>query len=153
MTSIFSFLLVVVLNVIPADVTTFTMERSENDTIRDTIRFTKQADGGWKALKLPNTDLGTLSVDGTKVTMDFEGKKHTTDLAKILGLDEGTDWKTLKEIKVGSLPIQIERKTNQLNFIIQTEKKGDTEIKRTIKVQWRVRSRWAAVPAPPRPTR
>ncbi len=131
MMSIFAILIVVVLNLVPADVTTFTMQMNENET----LRFTKQAEGGWNAVELPKDDLGTFYVDGTKLTMKGEDREHTQNLAKMLGVDEDVDWKELKEIKLGAAPVQIERKKNGLDFILTAKREG-SETKRTFKVRW-----------------
>lgn len=132
MMSIFAILVVVVLNLVPADVTTFTMQMNPAET----MRFTKQGDGGWSAIKLPRgDDLGTFYVDGTKLTMKGEGKERTQDLAKILGVDEGFDWKEMKAVKLGATPVQVERQSNGLDFVLR-EKKEDSPAKPTFKVRW-----------------
>ena len=131
MMSILAILVVVVLNLVPSNVTTFNMQMNENDT----IRFTRQSDGGWNAVKLPKNDLGTFYVDGAKLTMKGEGKKYTQDISTMLGVDKDTDWKKLKEVKFGDSPLQIERKEDGLDLIL-TEKDGDRETKQTFKVRW-----------------
>ncbi len=131
MMSIFAILLVAVLNLVPADVSTFTMVMHENET----IRFTKQADGGWNAVELPKDDLGTFYVDGTKLTMKGEGKTHTQDLATMLGVNSKTDWSKIKELKMGGTPIQIQRKKSGIDFVL-SHKKEDEVISRTFKVSW-----------------
>jgi len=131
MMSIFAILLVAVLNLIPADVSTFTMVMHETET----IRFTKQADGGWNAVELPKDDLGTFYVDGGKLTMKGEGKQSTTDISAVLGVNSETDWQKLTELKLGAVPIQIQRQENGFDFVL-TQKNGDSEIKKTFTVRW-----------------
>jgi len=131
MMAIFAILLVAVVNLIPADVSTFTMVMHENET----IRFTKQADGGWSAIELPKDSLGTFYVNGTKLTMKGEGKTHTQDFAKVLGVDGKTDWSQLKAITLGHRPVQIDRKKSGIDFILSEKKEGKIST-RTFKVHW-----------------
>jgi hypothetical protein len=127
----FIILLVAVLNLIPARVTTFTMAADGTQT----IRFTKQADGGWKGVQLPTEGIGTFYVAGTKLTTKENGKESSMYLAKMLGVEEKTNWSKLKEIKVGSTARQIERKANGVDFVLK-EKKGDSTLTMTWKVRW-----------------
>lgn len=134
MTSIFATLLVVILNLIPADVSTFTMGMDGNNV----IRFTKQADGGWNAVELPDDDLGIIHVDGAVLTMKGEGREKTQDLSKMLGVGAATDWKKLKEIKFGSDLLQIQRKANGFDLILM-EANGERELKHAAAVRWKVK--------------
>jgi len=130
----FATLLVVILNLIPVDVSTFTMAMDGNDV----IRFTKQADGGWNAVELPDDDLGIFHVDGAVLTMKGEGREKTQDLSKMLGVGAATDWKKLKEIKFGSDLVQIQRKANGLD-LIPKEANGEGEVKHAVAVRWKVK--------------
>ncbi len=64
----------IILNLIPADVTRFTITEGEQG--KETIHLTKQADGGWKMADGPKGDMGTLYVDGSKLTVKNGGKKQ-----------------------------------------------------------------------------
>ena len=67
--------------------------------------------------------------------MKGEGKEHTQDLATMLGVNEDTDWKNLKEIKLGAAPVQIQRKADGLDLILK-EKNGESEVEKTFTVRW-----------------
>ena len=129
--SIFAILLVAVLNLIPADVSTFTMVMHENEA----IRFTKQDDGGWAGIKRPGNDIGVFYVNGTKLTIKGDGKSYTQDIAKILGVDDNTDWSQIKAITLGRRPFQIERNKSGVDFIFNEKKDGKTNAQ-VFKVQW-----------------
>ena len=89
----YTIILVVALNLVPADVTMFTLEMYENHST-----FTRQADGGWNTVEYPGAGLSTFYVDGTKLTTKEDGRKDTLDLSELISIDKDTDWKKLKKI-------------------------------------------------------
>jgi len=131
MSSVLVVLLIAVLNMLPANVQTFTMEMAPETT----IQFTKQKDGGWVGSTHPGEEIGTFYVNGTKMTVKSKAKEHTDDFAQLLGTDEKTDWKTIGELKVGPTPLKIERKTNGVDFVLK-QKNQDREETKTFKVRW-----------------
>jgi len=121
------------LNLAPADVTTFTIRMNSDET----TRFTKQQDGGWSALQLPNKDLGVFYVDGTKLRTHHNGKQHKQDFAKMLGVDENPEWQGINEVQVGSTTsIQIERRESGLELIMNTERGDDPPVISIWEVHW-----------------
>ena len=131
--SCFSIIVAMVLNLIPADVTSFTI--AEDVRGRETIRLTKQADGGWKMSDGPKGDMGALYVDGAKLTMKDGGKKQTVDLSDHLDIDKDTDWSKLDALKLKGATFKIERKPNGLDLRLQDAKK-DEGLGKLVKVRW-----------------
>ena len=133
--STFSIIVAMVLNLIPADVTSFTI--AEGVKGRETIHLTKQADGGWKMSDGPNRDMGTIYLDGTKLTVKNDGKKQTVDLSGHLDIDKDTDWEKLKTISLKGATLKIDRKPNGLDLVLREGKK-DGGRGESMKVRWEV---------------
>jgi hypothetical protein len=133
--STFSIIVAMVLNLIPGGVTSFTIKDDVKG--RETITLTKQADGGWKMSDGPKRDMGTIYLDGTKLTAKSDGKKQTVDLADHVDIDKDTDWKKLKTISLKGATLKIERKPNGLDLILRDGKKDDGGGER-LKVRWEV---------------
>lgn len=131
MNSVLPMLIAVVLNLVPGEVTTFTMEVEE----REIMHFTKQADGGWKARSQPDHDLGTFYVDGAKLTNKRDGKEQTQDLSRMLGVGKDTSWMKLKTFRFGDAKISIVHKENGLDFNFR-ERRGTKVINETWPVRW-----------------
>jgi hypothetical protein len=119
----------IVLNLIPADASTFTMQMKGGDK-GVTIQFTKQADGGWKGIHQGEREasLRVFYLAGTKVACKVGDKEETEDLAKVIGVDEKTQWKDLKKVNLRSIPVDIEHEASGLNFISK---------ELTIQVRWK----------------
>jgi hypothetical protein len=124
-------MLVVVLNLIPKEVSMFTMEMNKGDV----MRYAKQEDGGWSLVQPQSKSNPTFHVAGTKLTVKADDRAQTLDLAKILGVGENADWHKLKQTQTGTLPLQIEGKTNGVDFILQA-KKGAESVSQVINVRW-----------------
>ena len=133
MISFLAILIVVALNLVPGNVTTFTIQMNE----KESISFTKQSDGGWKAVALPKDDLGTYQVDGAKLTINGQGKTYTQDFSTMLGVDKNSDWKNLKAIRYGDTPVLIDRKENGFD-LIRKVKEGGGETNQIYKVRWEI---------------
>ena len=131
--STFSIIVAMVLNLIPGGVTSFTI--AEDVKGRETITLTKQADGGWKMSDGPKRDMGTIYLDGTKLTAKIDGKKQTVDLSDRLDIDKDADWSKLKTLKLGGTTLKIERKPNGLDLLLQNPKK-DSDGGERLKVRW-----------------
>jgi hypothetical protein len=129
--SILVIVLVATVNMMPADVDTFTVTAPDEDSNSVTIRVTKLADGGWKAVEPAEEKLGTFYVKGTVFTTRHEDEDVTLDLAETLGVDENTDWKTLTEIKT----IKIKSQENGIDFVIKAGDEGD-ESERVLRARW-----------------
>lgn len=123
----------IILNLIPADVTRFTITEGEQG--KETIHLTKQADGGWKMADGPKGDMGTLYVDGSKLTVKNGGKKQMVDLFDRLDIDKDADWSKLKTLKLSGTTLKIERKPNGLDLRLQDAKK-DEGLGKLVKVRW-----------------
>lgn len=128
-----SLILAIVMNLIPANVTSFTVEGLDEGL---TLRCTKQDDGDWVLTdEAGKGDRVAFRVDGTKLTMKDVGKEQTIDLAGQLGLDEDADWSKIKELKIRGSKLVIERKPDGLDFVFGPEKNDDATPER-IRVRW-----------------
>lgn len=137
--STFSILVAIILNLIPADVTSFTIR--EDVEGRETIRLTKQADGGWKMTDgSKGNPVSTIRVDGTKMTVTEDGGKRTVDLSGHLDIDKNTDWEKLEEVGIGGAALKIERKPDGLDLTIRDGNK-DGERGELLKVRWEKRGK------------
>jgi hypothetical protein len=136
--STMSMIVAIILNLTPADVSRFTI--MEDVKGRETIRLTKQADGGWKMSDGPKRDMGTIYIDGTKLTVKVGDKKQTVDLADHLDIDKDTDWKKLKKVGMRGATLKIDRKPDGLDLVLREGKKdgGRGEL---LKVQWKERKK------------
>ena len=131
--STISIIIAIVLNLIPAKVTSFTIMPDKEG--RETIRLTKQADGGWKMTDGSKGEMGTIHVDGTKMTVKDDGKKQTVDLSDHLDIDKDTDWKKIEKVGLGGSTLKIERKPNGLDLTLRAGKKdGGSDV--PVKVRW-----------------
>jgi hypothetical protein len=119
--STMSMIVAIILNLTPADVSRFTI--MEDVKGRETIRLTKQADGGWKMSDGPKRDMGTIYIDGTKLTVKVGDKKQTVDLADHLDIDKDTDWKKLEKISISGTTLKIDRKPDGLDLVLREGKK------------------------------
>jgi hypothetical protein len=133
MSSVIAILLIAILNLVPANVTSLALEVGSEKK----IQFTKLADGSWSALESPGEKPMLLSIKGGKLTMKTEGDKNeqTEDFSKILGIDENTDWSKIKQFKTGAISIQIERVNNGLDFVLSEKKQGKI-LREVFKARW-----------------
>ena len=129
---LFAVLVVAAVKLIPEGTEQFTLQMHP----RETIQFTKQADGGWKVVELPNDDFGVYYIDGMKLRTKAEGKEHTQDMSFALELPEKPDWKTLERFGLGGQAIKVERKERGINFVASIPGREGTR-KRTYILKWR----------------
>ena len=134
--SLFSIVAAIILNLIPSDVTRFTI--TEDVQGREAIHLTKQADGGWKMSGGPKGDMGTIYVDGTKLTVKDGGKKRTVDLSNHLDIDKNTNWEKIEKVDLGGATLKIDRKPDGLDLTL-LEGKKDSERGELLKVRWEER--------------
>lgn len=129
----FSMIIAIVLNLIPADVTSFTVEGLHEGKV---LRCTQQAGGDWiLADEAGKGDRVAFRVDGTKLTMKDAGKEQTVDLADHLGIDKDADWSKIKELEIRGGALAIERKPDGLDLVFRPGKKDDAD-QRRIRVRW-----------------
>jgi hypothetical protein len=131
MMSVLAIVVVIVLNLIPTEMTSFRVQLGPNDT----IHFKKRPDGGWDAERSPQKPIGAFYVDGTSLTIKGESKELTQDLAKIIGAGKNPDWADLKLVQIEDVPLHIEHTANGLDFVVKPPA-GDDQPERRIKVQW-----------------
>ena len=125
----------IVLNLIPAEMNAFTMEILGDE---QTLRYDKQADGGWKVAFDGGRETATFYVDGTKLTTMDGGKPQTVDLAGHLGTDQDTDWSKLKELNFRErASVVIERDPEGLGLVFQPGNNVERQEHR-VTVRWMV---------------
>lgn len=130
-----SLILAIVLNLVPPDVKSFTVEGLREG---ETIRCTKQAGGDWRVIdEAGQVDRVAFHVDGTKLTVKDDGDKQTMDLADHLGIEKDADWSKIETINIGDGSITIERRPDGLDLAFRPEKNDDAKQKR-IRVRWEV---------------
>ena len=96
------------MHLVPADVTTFTIETGANQP----MRCTKQPDGGWMVAGMG----GTFSCEGSRITVHATGKEDETfDLAELYG-EHLEQWIAVEDKKqptklvLGETMVQVEPK-------------------------------------------
>lgn len=135
-------ILAIVMNLIPANVTSFTVEGLDEGL---TLRCTKQDNGDWLLTdEAGKGDRVAFRVDGTKLTMKEGGKEQTVDLAGHLGIDKDADWSKIKTFNIGGNALAIERKPDGLDLVFQPEKNDDAK-------QQKIRVRWESDDKPQEP--
>jgi hypothetical protein len=128
-----SLILAIVMNLIPANVTSFTVEGLDEGL---TLRCTKHDDGDWVLTdEVGKGDRVAFRVDGTKLTMKDADKEQTIDLAGQLGIDQDADWSKIEELKIRGNVLAIERKPDGLDLVFRPEKKDDAKPQR-FRVRW-----------------
>ncbi|QQL44803.1 hypothetical protein [Sulfuriroseicoccus oceanibius] len=132
-TSLFSLILVIILNIVPADVSSFTVQAPEAG---QPMHFTKQDDGGWLAKMGPGDEEATFLVKGTEITIKSEGDERSQDMGPLLGLDADTDWHKLEEVALGGGTIRIKRVDNGVDFALEDNEGKSVEDAGTVKVRW-----------------
>ncbi len=122
--SLIEILIVIALNVFPADVESFTIRHpGENDA----IRLTRQADGGWRML--PDEIGAVFHVEGGNLTVKAGEREHTRDFAELLGIPEGADWSTLESVEIGggAAAIRIEHVRDGFDLVLSPAGAGAAE--------------------------
>ena len=99
-------LFLIAVNLVPADIQSFSIQGADNGTNR--THFIRQTEGGWE-VKAPKSRSGTWRLDTTKVFNTRAAGGSETDLAQLLTIPTNPDWRTLKEVKSGKTIIQIDR--------------------------------------------
>jgi hypothetical protein len=129
------FIFVMILNLIPADISSFTITGANDRN----SRFTKQSDGYWHLTDPREPSLEPFYVSGTKVTIKKGSNEQTFDMAKAPGIAQNMDWKSLKEIKLNGVLFDIQQKADGLDLIPKEgEAKHIKPLPQTIlKVRWK----------------
>ena len=120
MESLLSIILAIVLNIIPAEVTEFSVQIADGD---DTIvmQFEKQEGGGWKSQGGRGVkDPSTYYISGTKLTVKTSRKTSENDLAK--------------HLTIGATPFKVRHRANGLDFLVTEEEKDS----RVVRVRWKL---------------
>lgn len=123
------------MHLVPADVTTFTIETGANQP----MRFTKQPDGGWTV-----AGMGTFSCAGSRITVHAPGKADQTfDLADSFG-EHLEQWIAVEDKKqptklvLGETMVQVEPKERDpdgragIDFVVTIGKKPP----KVVPVRW-----------------
>jgi hypothetical protein len=131
MMSLFSVLLVAVLNLVPADVDSFTMQMHPEKT----THFARQASGSWMAMDLPDDESHTYRVEGGTLIVEHAGKVHRQELGKMLGIDDSTDWATVESLTLANRPLAINRLENGVDLVRPAY--SDTSPAQTYTVRWK----------------
>lgn len=105
MSFLFSIVVFIALNSIPADIITFDIvsqkQRFVNDKpVEKVIRFTKQDNGSWEAVDLPQDSIGNFKLDKTILVLTppaakkdrSKMKEMVMDLRSMVALPEKPDW-------------------------------------------------------------
>ena len=125
MSQILIILIGVSLHLVPADVTTFTiqMERGE-------VSLTRQAADEWKMNGTPIT----FQVTHAMLTIKRGGNEQKIDFSEMADVGKNTNWAKLKQVKLGGTPAQIARKANGVDFVL--EAKQGKGVPQTYQVRW-----------------
>ena len=150
MSGLFSIVVFIALNVIPADVNVFEIADPAGGTVNGkpvekVMRFTKQETGGWQAVDLPRDELGTFSLDGNKLTVappEDERKRGNTksmvaSMDSMLNIPNEVDWTSITKLELKrDGHASLSRKPNQVSVEI-TIGSGERSSKRTLIVRWK----------------
>lgn len=104
MIPLFEILFFIAVNLVPADVPSFSIAEDG----KNKIQFIRQNDGGWE-VKEPKERSGTWRLDATKVSVTRTDGGSETDLAQQFTIPTNANWRTLKEIHLGQTTIRIGR--------------------------------------------
>ena len=129
--SLLIIIVTIVLNLIPAEVNRFTVESIEEE---ESIRFTKQDNGSWKAVVGEQEEKFTIRVKGTECTLSEGERTQTIDLADHLGINKKTDWENLKTLKIRGGSVEIGRKPEGFDLLFRDDVKGREDYR--VKVRW-----------------
>lgn len=126
------------MHLVPADVTTFTIETGANQP----MRCTKQPDGGWTVAGMGMG--GTFSCEGSRLTVHAAGKEDETfDLADLYG-EHLEQWIAVEDKKqptklvLGETMVQVEPKERDpdgragIDFVVTFGKKPP----KVVPVRW-----------------
>jgi len=110
---VFSIVVFIALNVIPADISVFEIAAPGGRTVNGrpvekVIRFTKQEDGGWQAVDLPRDEFGIYSLDGNNLTVappeDERKRGNAKPMVKpmdsILDIQKDMDWTSITKLEL-----------------------------------------------------
>lgn len=103
-------LLILALRLVPADITSIRMQFNDAPV----IEATKNADGGWRVPSPGKNEVDVYTVDGLQVKLKSGANEQTFDLAKLLDVNDKTEWASLKEVKALNATIEVERDKNTL---------------------------------------
>ena len=125
MSQVLIILIGISLHLVPADVTTFTIQTEKGE-----ISLTRQADDHWQINETPVT----FNVTHATLVIESEGEKQEVEFSEVAAVGKDTDWAKLKQIKLGNVSIQIKRKANGVDFILKATR-GDKDAPRTHKAR------------------
>lgn len=149
MSFLFSIVVFIALNSIPADVKTFEIisqqQRFVNDKpVEKVIRFTKQ-DENWAAVDLPKDPIGNFKLDKTILVLTPPAakkgrsrmKEMVMDLSSIVTLPENPDWSKVQTMTFkpsGSVSVTPEDKQVKVDFEL---KKSGKPQKANYLIRWK----------------
>ena len=126
MSQILITLIAVSLHLVPADVTTFTIQMEKGE-----VSLTRQAADEWKMNGTPVT----FQVTHAMLTIKSGDNEQEIDFSEMAGVGKNTNWAKLKQVKLGGTPAQIERKANGVDFVLEA-KQGGKGAPKTYQVRW-----------------
>ena len=127
MSQVLIILIGISLHLVPADVTTFSIQTEKGE-----VSLTRQADDHWQINETPVT----FNVTHATLVIESDGEKQEVEFSEIAGVGKDTDWAKLRQIRLGSVSIQIKRKANGVDFIMKATQ-GDKYVPRTYKARWK----------------
>jgi hypothetical protein len=120
MESLLPIILALVLNIIPAEATDFTIQIAEGDDSIE-LQFKKQEDGGWESqLGQAGKEPSTYYISGTKLTVKNSGKTSENDLAK--------------HLTIGATLFKVRHRADGLEFLVKEEEKDS----RVVRARWKL---------------
>jgi hypothetical protein len=150
MSMLFSIVVFIALNIIPADISVFEIADPAGRTVNGkpvekVIRFTKQDAGGWQVVDLPRDELGTYTLEGNKLTVappeDERKRGNTKSMAtpmdSILDIPKELDWTSITKLELKrDGHASISRKPNQVSVEI-TMGSGERSRQQTFIIRWK----------------
>jgi hypothetical protein len=125
----------IVLNLLPSGVKAFSVKVPDQEAVMQCVL---QADGSCKAM-VPDAGEELLSMKGTAVTVKGDGRGASFDLDEVLGVDAGTDWKTVQSTVVfGNSVLTITTRKDGVDIAVTPrEKRSVDDITRVYQVRWK----------------
>jgi len=135
MMSLFTVALIIALNLIPDQVSSFTMQMKGVGNENKRMHFTLQEDGGWRGVEHPKDHIGTFYLDSEKLIIKGEGNEHSINLSSIFALEAEAEWSQLNEVRFGSKLIRINRLDNGLDISLVVDG-GEPEEQAEFEIRW-----------------
>ena len=150
MSFLFSIVVFIAFNSIPADVTTFEVVNQQGRFVNEkpvekVIRFTRQDNGSWEAVNLPQDSIGNFKLDKTILVLTPPPakkdrslmKEMVMDLRSIITLPEKPDWSKSQQMTFkpsGSVAITPGNK--EVKIDIELKQEGQSK-KINYQVRWK----------------